>query len=29
VAWISIALGVLGLLGNILLIVNGIGAARG
>ena len=29
VVWISIVLGVLALLGNILLIVNGIGASRG
>jgi cobalamin biosynthesis Mg chelatase CobN len=29
VAWVSIVLGALGLLGNILLVVNGIGAARG
>lgn len=29
VAWISLALGALGLVGNILLVVNGLGAARG
>jgi hypothetical protein len=29
VAWISLALGALGLVGNILLVVNGLGAGRG